>query len=114
MNRDAVRACYESIHHHSKSFSLASRLLPVGVREQAVVVYAWCRRADDAVDVAGPEKAPAALSRLRAEASPIEVPDSQPVRACPPQERDDLNSGAVEYPPLSPCVPILCRCPAAS
>lgn len=67
MNVDPVRDCYDSIRRHSKSFAFASRLLPAGVRERAVVVYAWCRRADDAVDLAGPEGAAAALERLRAE-----------------------------------------------
>ena len=53
------------IHQHSKSFSLASRLLPAAVRGQVVALYAWCRRADDAVDLAA---APvASLHRLTAE-----------------------------------------------
>lgn len=43
-------ACQAIIHHHSKSFSLASRLLPARCRADAVIAYAWCRRADDAVD----------------------------------------------------------------
>ncbi len=38
------------IAHHSKSFALASRLLPKQARDDAAVLYAWCRRADDAVD----------------------------------------------------------------
>lgn len=38
------------IARHSKSFSLAARLLPPRARRAAAVVYAWCRRADDAVD----------------------------------------------------------------
>jgi phytoene synthase len=40
----------EVIAHHSKSFALASKLLPAGARDDAAVLYAWCRRADDAVD----------------------------------------------------------------
>jgi 15-cis-phytoene synthase len=39
------------IAHHSKSFALASKLLPVGSRDDAAVLYAWCRRADDEVDL---------------------------------------------------------------
>jgi phytoene synthase len=35
----------------SKSFSSASRLLPVQVRDAATALYAFCREADDAVDV---------------------------------------------------------------
>lgn len=38
------------IAKHSKSFALASRLLGPRVRDQAAVIYTWCRRADDAVD----------------------------------------------------------------
>jgi phytoene synthase len=64
---DAIQKCDEIIRHHSKSFSLASRLLPAGVRERAVVVYAWCRRADDAVDLAPDGEQSKALSRLRNE-----------------------------------------------
>jgi len=55
------------IRRHSKSFSLASRLLPPGVRDDALVVYAWCRRADDAIDRAQGEVPAAALVRLRRE-----------------------------------------------
>lgn len=53
------------IHQHSKSFSLASRLLPAAVRGQVVGLYAWCRRADDAVDLAADPVA--SLARLTAE-----------------------------------------------
>ncbi len=39
-----------TIAMHSKSFALASRLLPSRVRDQTAVVYTYCRRADDAID----------------------------------------------------------------
>lgn len=39
-----------AIQKHSKSFSLAALLLPPSAREPVRVLYAWCRRADDAVD----------------------------------------------------------------
>src|SRR6185295_3289914 len=52
---------------HSKSFALAGTLFPPAPRDDAAAVYAWCRRCDDAVDLAGPEAAPLALARLRAE-----------------------------------------------
>jgi len=40
----------------SKSFALASRLLPKAMRDDAALLYAYCRRADDAVDgIALPE-----------------------------------------------------------
>lgn len=60
-------ASYDSIRRHSRSFSLASRLLPPEARLRAVAVYAWCRRADDAVDLAGPETRRDAIERLGAE-----------------------------------------------
>jgi phytoene synthase len=43
-------ACREWIRQHSKSFYLSSLLLPARVRQGAWALYAFCRRADDAVD----------------------------------------------------------------
>jgi len=40
------------IANHSKSFALASRLLDRESRDDVAVLYAWCRRADDEVDLA--------------------------------------------------------------
>src|SRR6476661_8759119 len=48
--RDDRLACREWIRHHSKSFYLSSLLLPARVRQGAWALYAFCRRADDAVD----------------------------------------------------------------
>ena len=53
------------IQHHSKSFALASRLLPPAVRADVLVLYAWCRRADDTVDLAADPTT--GLARLQAE-----------------------------------------------
>ncbi len=39
-----------TIAKHSKSFALASRLLDARTRDHTAVLYAWCRRADDAID----------------------------------------------------------------
>lgn len=55
------------IRQRSKSFSLAARLLPAAVRDDVVVVYAWCRRVDDAVDEVSQPEAVAAIPRLLAE-----------------------------------------------
>jgi 15-cis-phytoene synthase len=63
----ALAACHESIATHSRSFSLASRLFSARTRDCAAVVYAWCRRADDAIDAAGVENKSDALARLRGE-----------------------------------------------
>jgi phytoene synthase len=51
----------------SKSFALAGRLLSSGCRDDAAVLYAYCRRADDAIDLVAPAEQPAAVQRLRAE-----------------------------------------------
>jgi 15-cis-phytoene synthase len=67
MRGDALAKSRRAIAEGSKSFSLASRLLPARVRDDAVVVYAYCRRADDLVDLAAPGAAAAALAELQAE-----------------------------------------------
>ncbi|HWO19277.1 MAG TPA: phytoene/squalene synthase family protein [Kofleriaceae bacterium] len=54
-----------TIAHHSKSFALASRLLDPRTRDQTAIVYAFCRRADDAVDLGG--EPATAVARLRQE-----------------------------------------------
>jgi len=52
---------------HSKSFSLASLLLGGTTRTAVETLYAYCRRADDAIDLAGPEEQGVALEGLRSE-----------------------------------------------
>lgn len=64
---DGIERCRASIAKHSKSFALAARLLPPGSADSAAIVYAWCRRADDAVDHVPRSAQPAALAQLRAE-----------------------------------------------
>ena len=50
-SRDAIVAtARESIAKGSKSFALASRLFDAKTREQAWLLYAWCRRCDDLAD----------------------------------------------------------------
>ncbi len=48
----AVERCLETLAHHAKSFNFASRVLPRECRAEAAVLYAWCRAADDAIDLA--------------------------------------------------------------
>jgi phytoene synthase len=64
MTRDSdIAHCAEAIRHGSRSFHAASRLLPARVRDPALALYAFCRLADDAVDLAdGKERA---VARLR-------------------------------------------------
>ncbi|QBF34155.1 15-cis-phytoene synthase [Thalassococcus sp. S3] len=58
-----MEACREAIRHGSLSFYAASKLLPARVRDPALALYAFCRLADDAVDLQV-QKAEAVL-RLR-------------------------------------------------
>lgn len=64
---EAIAQARRAIAVGSKSFALASRVLPRGCRDEVAVLYAWCRRADDAVDEVPPADQPAALARLRRE-----------------------------------------------
>jgi 15-cis-phytoene synthase len=63
MRQDDLDHCREAIRHGSLSFHAASRLLPTRVRDPALALYAFCRLADDAVDLH--EEKPAAVLRLR-------------------------------------------------
>lgn len=54
-------ACRDAIRHGSLSFYAASKLLPASVRDPAMALYAFCRLADDAVDLQD-AKADAVLS----------------------------------------------------
>ncbi len=63
MRVDDLDACREAIRHGSLSFHAASKLLPKNVRDPALALYAFCRLADDEVDLKA-EKIDAVL-RLR-------------------------------------------------
>ena len=55
----------EVIRRHSRSFSIACRMLPVRVRSSVQALYAWCRAVDDAVDsAASPQAAELELCTL--------------------------------------------------
>ena len=41
---------HASIKKGSKSFALASRVLPPALRDDASMLYAWCRYCDDVID----------------------------------------------------------------
>ena len=72
-----------SIEHHSKSFALAAKLLPPKVNHDAVVLYAYCRRADDMIDLCPPAEQLTQLAQLRAELSSVYAgePQSDPLLA---------------------------------
>lgn len=67
----ALAVCRQSIATHSKSFSMASKLLPAASRDDAAIVYAWCRRADDAIDESPRAQQRTELARIRAELDAI-------------------------------------------
>lgn len=62
--QEAIVECRQTLAAHSRSFSLAARLLPADSRDEAAVLYAWCRRADDAIDEAPPAEQRARLTEL--------------------------------------------------
>ena len=99
MSQTALQVSRATIAHHSKSFALASKVLPPSSRDDAAVVYTWCRRADDAIDLEPPEHRAQALARLRAELDQVYgdgVPD-EPVLAAF-QEVVQRTSIPREYP----------------
>ncbi len=57
-----LEACRAAIRHGSRSFHAASMLLPARVRDPALALYAFCRLADDAVDLDA--RKPAAVRAL--------------------------------------------------
>lgn len=61
--RADLAACRAMLAGGSKSFAAAAKLLPRRVAEPATALYAFCRVADDAIDIEG---GPDALPRLRA------------------------------------------------
>ena len=65
ISREALQACHEIFRRHARTFSLAAKLFPSAVRDDAAVVYAFCRSADDSVDgVADPSLASTRLARV--------------------------------------------------
>ena len=62
---------------HSKSFSLASRLLPRQIRDEAAIIYAWCRRVDDGIDLCPPAAQAAVLAGFESELGSIYRGDEQ-------------------------------------
>jgi len=106
------RPSRQVLARHSLSFALAGRLLPLGPREDAAAVYAWCRRCDDAVDLAAPKRQAASLDRLRDQlarlyagaptADPVlgafqEVARERRIPSCYPEELLDGLAMDVEF-----------------
>jgi phytoene synthase len=104
-----LRQARAAIARGSHSFAFASKLLPPAARDDAACLYAYCRRADDLVDDAGPAAAAVAVPRLRGElegmiaGGPAAAPPGEPAlarfaevmhrRAIPRVHLDELLAG---------------------
>jgi phytoene synthase len=77
-SREDAAACAALLRQGSRTFDAAARLLPRALREPATVLYAFCRLADDAVDVDG---TPGAVDALRARLTALYAgqPRAEPV-----------------------------------
>jgi phytoene synthase len=71
-----LQACKQLMRSGSKSFFAASRLLPRDVRAPATALYAFCRLADDAIDLSADQSV--AIRQLHARLAAIY--DTQPQR----------------------------------
>ncbi len=78
ISRVDLQACQARLAGGSRSFLLASRLLPARVAESATVFYAFCRVADDAIDDARGDARTAARLRRRLEAIYRGAPEDHP------------------------------------
>lgn len=66
---------HAALAHHARTFHLASRLLPRAQRDDAAVVYAFCRLVDDEVDEApDADAARASLAAIEAELAGDQAP----------------------------------------
>ncbi len=76
----AYERCREITRYHSRTFFMASSLLPTGKREAVWALYAFCRITDDIVDAGGAiEGRQAALERWRQVAMDPHPPAGSPV-----------------------------------
>lgn len=71
--------CRDAIKHGSKSFYAASRLLPARVRDPALALYAFCRVADDDVDLGTAKHRAVARLRQRLARAYAGKPANEPV-----------------------------------
>ncbi|MEE2861533.1 MAG: phytoene/squalene synthase family protein [Pseudomonadota bacterium] len=47
---ELVDTSHQAIAQGSQSFAAAAKLMPPGIRDDTVMLYAWCRHADDVID----------------------------------------------------------------
>lgn len=67
MKEEGIKRAAHTIAHHSKSFSLASALLPRTARHEVWLLYHWCRRADDMIDHSDPAMHGGLIAHLQRE-----------------------------------------------
>ena len=92
MTRDADLAhCREAIKHGSKSFYAASKLLPGRVRDPALALYAFCRLADDAVDLVDAKAAAVRSLQARLDRAYAGRPKNDPVERAFTAMIDDVD-----------------------
>nr|WP_111301083.1 phytoene/squalene synthase family protein [Paracoccus saliphilus] len=72
---DLVATSQQAITSGSQSFAAAARLMPPGIRDDTVMLYAWCRHADDVIDgqVLGDSPQPVADPQARLHALRVET-----------------------------------------
>lgn len=75
----AYQACSQITREHSRTFSLASALLPAAPRRAVRALYAFCRRSDDIVDRASDADPAGTLSAWRRAALPAHPSGDDPV-----------------------------------
>lgn len=68
--------CREKLANGSRTFLAASRLLPRRVRDPAIALYAFCREADDIIDIGGATEGNLALLKDRLDAIYRNAPQS--------------------------------------
>jgi phytoene synthase len=76
-----LRACAATLRTGSRSFALASLFLPRRVRAPATALYAFCRAADDAIDLSDDQAASLDTLRVRLDAIYAGNPDDAVDRA---------------------------------
>lgn len=74
---NGTEECRAVIAEKSKSFALASKLLPAESRDDVIALYAWCRRADDAIDNVAEEHQSAAVDKLFTEMKSVYSGEAQ-------------------------------------
>lgn len=69
--REQQRRIRAVLEEHSRSFALAARFLPARARDDAAVLYAFCRRVDDAIDEVPAHTRADALIAVRADVDAV-------------------------------------------